>query len=312
MKIDRCLILAAGFGTRMGPIGERLPKVLWPIFEKPLLHLQILYAKSLGVNQIYINLFHQKDQIKSFIYSLNDPQVKILEEAPQILDIGGGVHNLARQAEVDYQGNLLILNSDQFLLFPTHFMEEALKKLQNHDACLFGIEVEKTGKYNQTLVSSNGYLEKIIPLNDVTVEKYWTYSGISLVNLARLKKSTGPSPFFESVAPFQRLPIPFIGLSEISYWDFGTKERYHRSMFNLLNLIAKKHYDVFIEFLLKEKSLELDWLKSDSYHSLSSGVIDLDGGETLASSGSIIIKKPISRLIEDKSFLVYGDRLDEV
>jgi len=41
MQIDYCLILAAGFGTRMGKIGKKLPKVHGPDFEKSLLELQV-------------------------------------------------------------------------------------------------------------------------------------------------------------------------------------------------------------------------------------------------------------------------------
>ena len=63
MKVDKALILSAGFGTRMGEIGKTLPKILWPIFDKSLLELQALYLKEMGVKDIFINLFHQKDKI---------------------------------------------------------------------------------------------------------------------------------------------------------------------------------------------------------------------------------------------------------
>ena len=43
------LILSAGFGTRMGPIGKALPKVLWPIFEEALLGIQIEYVNELKI-----------------------------------------------------------------------------------------------------------------------------------------------------------------------------------------------------------------------------------------------------------------------
>ena len=45
MKVDNALILAAGKGTRMGNVGKILPKVIWPIFEKTILELEVAYAK---------------------------------------------------------------------------------------------------------------------------------------------------------------------------------------------------------------------------------------------------------------------------
>ena len=47
MKVNKALILSAGFGTRMGEIGKTLPKILWPIFDKSLLELQVLYLKEM-------------------------------------------------------------------------------------------------------------------------------------------------------------------------------------------------------------------------------------------------------------------------
>ena len=58
MKVDHVLILAAGKGTRMGKIGEIVPKVIWPVFNKSLLELQVAYARSLAPTaQIHINLY---------------------------------------------------------------------------------------------------------------------------------------------------------------------------------------------------------------------------------------------------------------
>jgi mannose-1-phosphate guanylyltransferase len=66
MKVDYCLILAAGFGTRMGLIGKSLPKVMWPIFEKTLLETQIIYARKFNPRKIYINVHHQADIVVDY------------------------------------------------------------------------------------------------------------------------------------------------------------------------------------------------------------------------------------------------------
>ena len=96
MQIDYCLILAAGFGTRMGSIGQKLPKVLWPVFEKSLLELQVAYARSLGAKRVFINLHHMGEEIERFCQDRAAfEDVTYLWERPEILDIGGAVHNLA-------------------------------------------------------------------------------------------------------------------------------------------------------------------------------------------------------------------------
>ena len=91
MQIDYCLILSAGFGTRMGEIGKSLPKVLWPVFEKSLLELQVEYVKTLGIPKIFINLHHQKELILESVRNkaVFDEVIFLTEE--EILDIGGGI-----------------------------------------------------------------------------------------------------------------------------------------------------------------------------------------------------------------------------
>ena len=102
MPIDYCLILAAGFGTRMGEIGKHLPKVMWPVFEKTLLELQVSYARSLGIKNIYINLHYMGETIEKFCKEKSSFEgVQLLWEKPEILDIGGAIHQLARLPEVD-------------------------------------------------------------------------------------------------------------------------------------------------------------------------------------------------------------------
>ena len=46
MQVDYVLVLAAGKGTRMGEIGKKIPKVIWPIFNKSILELEVLHAKK--------------------------------------------------------------------------------------------------------------------------------------------------------------------------------------------------------------------------------------------------------------------------
>ena len=127
MPIDHALILAAGFGTRMGEIGKILPKVVWPLFEQSILEVQLRYAKKIGCKNIFINLHHQSDQIYR-LYSKHPlfKDVNWLFEEP-ILDIGGAIHNLARQNTVGYKGNLLVLNSDLLTWIPD-FIVQGVRK----------------------------------------------------------------------------------------------------------------------------------------------------------------------------------------
>src|SRR5688572_24168010 len=56
-------ILAAGRGSRMGPFGERYPKAILPICNKPLIQYQIEMMRSLGVTDIVILVGHRGYEI---------------------------------------------------------------------------------------------------------------------------------------------------------------------------------------------------------------------------------------------------------
>lgn len=276
MQIDHCLILAAGFGTRMGKIGERLPKVLWPVFEKPLLELQVAYARSLGAKRIYVNLHHQSALILETCKKLSAFEgVEFLLEEPEILDIGGGIHNLSRK--VGNKGWLLVLNADQFFyLKPEDFL--ALLKGHEKNACvLFTNEVNSSDGYNALQISETGKLEGITKNADLPRGKQVeTYTGNALINLKEIPPVSGPSKFFDSVANWNEIPVKRIKL-DVDYWDFGTRSRYWETCFRILERYRVNSNHPFLRFLVQERALKT-WkidLNHLSYNAGAERVINL-------------------------------------
>lgn len=271
MKVDHVLILAAGKGTRMGEIGKELPKVLWPVFEKSILELEVLYARALGYENIFINLYNYADTIQS---KLNENStfngIRILLEEDK-LDIGGAVHNLAR--EVGYKGNLLVLNSDQFIMIDHSLWEEAFLKFSNADHLLFAYNVNSNDKYN-ALVTSNNKLVDIIDKTKIEDNKIVeTYTGMSLINLEKLSPCLGESNFFESVANYKKANIIVQNIEKSNYWDFGTLPRYWNSIFSILENIDSN--EPFVEFLKSNKGIITKKIKGNSYNSDKDNCINL-------------------------------------
>lgn len=269
MQIDYALILSAGLGTRMGEIGKKIPKVLWPIYFKSMLELQILYCEELGVKKIFINTHYLHDEIELYLKTHNlFKKVTLLHEDP-LLDSGGAIHNLAARSDVNYQGNLLLVNGDQFLFFSKKFWEEALAKLKESRAVLFGIKVDKNSNYNETILKADRLVE--IKKNIDKDHDYITYSGLGLLNLNGLVPVSGISRFFETVANYKKEKIEFITPDKFEYWDFGTAEIYARNIFKLA--AREQRESLMGKFLIKSNTFSDDDKLFCDVNNLS---IDLD------------------------------------
>ena len=285
MRIDHCLILAAGFGTRMGSIGQKLPKVLWPVFEKSLLELQVTYAKSLGIEKIYINLHYMGEEIEAYCKSKEAFQdVTFLWEKPEILDIGGAIHNLASLPNVKYKGKLLVLNADQFFYLRQEDLFKILKPYEKHAGVLFSYWVNSSLGYNALEIDSNRLVKSIVKNKDLQPnQSVETYTGISYIDLAQLEKTPGVSAFFDSVCPFTKKDIPAILLENVDYWDFGTVKRFWETSFKILQTYKVRSTHPFLRFLVQEKAMKT-WkigLQQCSYHAKASNVINLNPDEEI-------------------------------
>jgi choline kinase len=63
-KVDQCLILAAGNGTRLRPVSAGLPKPLVPFRGKPILEHVILRAHEAGIDKFVIVVGYRSDLIR--------------------------------------------------------------------------------------------------------------------------------------------------------------------------------------------------------------------------------------------------------
>ena len=63
----KAILLAAGFGTRLRPLTDNIPKCLVPIKGKPLLQIWLERLTNLGLDQFLINTHYLSNQVNDFI-----------------------------------------------------------------------------------------------------------------------------------------------------------------------------------------------------------------------------------------------------
>jgi aminoglycoside/choline kinase family phosphotransferase/choline kinase len=105
----KALILAAGFGTRLSPFTQALPKALFPIAGVPVLGRMINILKKAGCAEIAVNAHHLAHRIRSFLLE-NDFGLPVhLSHEPEILGTGGAIRHLAHFWDDD---PFMVVNAD--------------------------------------------------------------------------------------------------------------------------------------------------------------------------------------------------------
>lgn len=65
LQVKGGIVLAAGFGTRLKPLSDLLPKPLVPVANRPLIHYSLALLARAGARDVVINLHHHGEAIAS-------------------------------------------------------------------------------------------------------------------------------------------------------------------------------------------------------------------------------------------------------
>ncbi|HUA39644.1 MAG TPA: nucleotidyltransferase family protein [Candidatus Sulfopaludibacter sp.] len=107
-RIKKAMVLAAGYGTRLKPLTDRVPKPLVPVAGKPMIQYALDKLEAYGVEEVVINVSHLKGQLTAWLAGNKNLAIKISEEA-EPLETGGGLKKALRLLGDD---PVFIINSD--------------------------------------------------------------------------------------------------------------------------------------------------------------------------------------------------------
>ena len=210
----KAMILAAGYGKRMMPLTENLPKPLLKIGNESLIERNINALLAAGFNDIIINISYLGSMIKKHVLEIF-PNANISfseEEIP--LGTGGGVLNA-----------IGLLGTDPFLLINADIYHQINLKDINQDvdiAHLIGVEnpdhnVNGDFSLNAGAVYISNYLNEC------------TWSGISIINpkiFDGLKIEDAPFDIWKSILIEYVQKNKVTGeLSNSTWIDTGTIDR---------------------------------------------------------------------------------------
>lgn len=105
----KAVILSGGFGKRLKPITDYVPKPLVPIYNTPVIEWQIRYFKKFGIKDIIICAGYKSDQLVNYLAEKNlgvNIQYSI-EKTP--LGTGGAIKSAGKYID---KGSFYVMNGD--------------------------------------------------------------------------------------------------------------------------------------------------------------------------------------------------------
>ena len=94
---NKAIVLAAGLGSRLGPLTARKPKALVEWEGKPLVDHVLLKLKDSGFTDVIINVHHHAEMIMKHVEKMDSfgMNMAFSHEKKELLDTGGGIANAA-------------------------------------------------------------------------------------------------------------------------------------------------------------------------------------------------------------------------
>ncbi|MET0747998.1 MAG: nucleotidyltransferase family protein [Rhizobium sp.] len=151
MTIKQAMVLAAGLGTRMRPITDRIPKPLVKIDGKPMLDYALDLLVAAGVEKVAVNIHHHADQMLAHLQSYQGLDVVVSDETQALMNSGGG---LAKGLRLLGRHPVFVMNADLFWIGEKAGVPTNLERLADFfdastmDMALLCVALDRTTGHN--------------------------------------------------------------------------------------------------------------------------------------------------------------------
>lgn len=247
----KAMILAAGYGTRLRPLTDSVPKPLLPIGGVPLLIWHLSMLRAHGVSEIVINLHHLGHRIEQAIGDGTRWGVRVTYSyEPKILGTGGGI----KQVEGFFGDEpFVVINGDVLCDLPLaalmmqHRASGAMATMvlrEVPDPWSWGaVEMDRNGRIHA--INGRGY--SALRARVAQPVKPYMFAGIHVLRSRVLRYC--PLDRYSSIIDAYVAALehgdPIYGYRLTEYWqDIGTPERYAQAQRDVEAGLVKRPFAV--------------------------------------------------------------------
>lgn len=230
----KAMILAAGYGKRLRPLTETIPKPLLPIAGQPIIVWNLLLLKRHGITDAIINLHHLGHLLVEALCDGSRYGMKLAySHEPNPLGTGGGIKQAAPYLK---NGPFLVLNGDTLsdcdltALISAHNTGDAMATLalrdDPHPEQWGAIAMDQDSR----IVQIKGEPSSPVHPGKLPVTSYM-FAGLHVLDSAVLEAiPSGPGSIIEVYTALLREGRLLRGYRMDGYWsDIGTPDRYREA-----------------------------------------------------------------------------------
>lgn len=190
MSRAKTMILAAGKGTRMGALGQRMPKPLVPVAGRALIDRSLDQIEKADMGPTVINIHHLAPQMEKHLapYVMSG-SVLVSHERDELLETGGGI----ARARSHFGDRVLAINGDALWL--DHHDPGALRRLWQAfdpdcmDILLLAVHLRDATGYDGPgdLIAQNAFdndVPQMVTLNPEANPTDYLYGGLMVARSA--------------------------------------------------------------------------------------------------------------------------------
>lgn len=240
----KAMILAAGLGTRLRPLTDRLPKPLLPVGDRPLIHYGLLLLRKYGITEVIINLHHCAQKLRDSLGDGTALGIRIhYSEEPEILGTGGGLRKVMKFLS---NGTFILINGD--ILVDVN-LDKVVEHHQKKRAAATMVlrEDPAADQWGAIETDGQGQIRRILQKGGSEGDHLSKYMFTGVHVLEPLIFQYIPAGRFYSImdayVEMLQKGEKMYGYPMRGYWmDLGTPERYHQAHRDIQSGVIKLGY----------------------------------------------------------------------
>ncbi|KAB8038889.1 hypothetical protein GCL60_08510 [Silvanigrella paludirubra] len=236
------IVLCAGFGTRLKPLTNFIPKVVCPIINKPVAFLSIEIFLKAGFKKVHCNTHYlakevQQEIIEAAKYFGYDPNQIIFWHEEDILETGGGIariyHEITKNENDNIGKDAIVVSGDIAADFPLENMINKWKNKNSDDWALMCTHDTDNIRKDATWVSHNnnyvlGFGSNFKPNENAIAKVFTTHQIISkdLLNIVEVEKKSSIEIYYKKIFLLGKNILNYSYPKESYWFDIGTPQTY--------------------------------------------------------------------------------------